>query len=151
MSQKKTITQGLSPESEKAWEKARQELMKSFSDSGLTVRSGQDLESLIPPGTMVASFPILPKKQWVMVSVPWGYEEATIKISPKNWQRITEGEQVGLTSAGWNDGEKFSLYWNFNCSQYPLSVSSSDGADIYHGRIRNAQPFDRPPKATNKT
>ena len=147
---RETNSSDLSPESAKALEEMRQRLNKMFKDSGLTVRSGQDLESLIPPGTMVASFPILPKKQWVMVSVPWGYEEATIKISPKNWQRITEGQQVGLTSAGWNDGEKFSLYWNFNCSQYPLSVSSSDGADIYNGRIRNAQPFDRPPKATNK-
>ena len=58
MSQKETVTQGLSPESEKAWEKARQELMKSFKDSGLTVGSGeQDSELQLTPGTLVATFP----------------------------------------------------------------------------------------------
>ena len=116
------------------------ELSAKYNVSGPTEMSEEDLP--LKDGTLIASFP--PKRkapaagQWVSVSVPWGYEEATIIIGPINWKRICEGKSVSLKSRGWNDGEGFTLYWGFNTTaQYPLWVSYGD-ADAFRGSLSRA-------------
>lgn len=118
----------------------REELTRKYNVSGPT----ETLEGNLPlkDGTLIASFPpkrkVPASRQWVSVSVPWGYEEATLIIGPINWKRISEGKPVSLTSRGWNDGEGFTLQWGFNTTaQYPLWVSYGD-ADAYRGSLSRA-------------
>ena len=118
----------------------REELTRKYNVSGPT----ETLEGNLPlkDGTLIASFPpkrkVPASRQWVSVSVPWGYEEATLIIGPINWKRISEGKLVSLTSRGWNDGEGFTLQWGFNTTaQYPLWVSYGD-ADAYRGSLSRA-------------
>ena len=120
--------------------KMLEELSSKYNVSGPTKTSEEDLP--LKDGTLIASFPTKRKattsRQWVSVSVPWGYEEATLIIGPINWKRISEGKPVSLTSRGWNDGEGFTLYWGFNTTaQYPLWVSYGD-ADAYRGSLSRA-------------
>ena len=94
------------------------------------------------------------KRQWASVSVPWGNETATINIGPTTWKRIGGGEAVALRSTGWNDGERFTLYWDFNSSaDYQLQVSyGNDGADAFLGDISDAdlKLIDSPRKHASK-
>ena len=118
----------------------REELTRKYNVSGPTETLEGDLP--LKDGTLIASFPPKRKmpvsRQWVSVSVPWGYEEATLIIGPINWKRISEGKLVSLTSRGWNDGEGFTLHWGFNTTaQYPLWVSYGD-ADAYRGSLSRA-------------
>ena len=113
------------------------ELSSKYNASGPTATVEEDLP--LKDGTLIASFPpkrkVPASRQWVSVSVPWGYEEATLIIGPINWKRISEGKPVSLTSRGWNDGEGFTLNWGFNTTaQYPLWVSYGD-ADAYRGSL----------------
>ncbi len=117
-----------------------EELSSKYTVSGPTDTLEGDLP--LKDGTLIASFPPKRKmpvsRQWVSVSVPWGYEEATLIIGPINWKRISEGKPVSLTSRGWNDGEGFTLHWGFNTTaQYPLWVSYGD-ADAYRGSLSRA-------------
>ena len=120
-----------------SWDKIQERLKRKYNVSGPTETLEGDLP--LKDGTLIASFPPKRKmpvsRQWVSVSVPWGYEEATLIIGPINWKRISEGKPVSLTSRGWNDGEGFTLYWGFNTTaQYPLWVSYGD-ADAYRGSL----------------
>lgn len=120
-----------------SWDKIQERLKRKYNASGPTETVEEDLP--LKDGTLIASFPPKRKmptsRQWVSVSVPWGYEEATLIIGPINWKRISEGEPVSLTSRGWNDGEGFTLHWGFNTTaQYPLWVSYGD-ADAYRGSL----------------
>ena len=120
--------------------KMLEELSSKYNASGPTETLEGDLP--LKDGTLIASFPPKRKmpvsRQWVSVSVPWGYEEATLIIGPINWKRISEGKPVSLTSRGWNDGEGFTLQWGFNTTaQYPLWVSYGD-ADAYRGSLSRA-------------
>ena len=120
------------------------EMLEELSSKYNASDSPETLEEDLPlkDGTLIASFPPKRKattsRQWVSVSVPWGYEEATLIIGPINWKRISEGKPVSLTSRGWNDGEGFTLHWGFNATaQYPLWVSYGD-ADAYRGSLSRA-------------
>ena len=120
-----------------SWDKIQERLKRKYNVSGPTETLEGDLP--LKDGTLIASFPPKRKmpvsRQWVSVSVPWGYEEATLIIGPINWKRISEGKPVSLTSRGWNDGEGFTLHWGFNTTaQYPLWVSYGD-ADAYRGSL----------------
>ena len=123
-----------------SWDKMQERLKRKYNASGPTETLEGDLP--LKDGTLIASFPPKIKmpvsRQWVSVSVPWGYEEATLIIGPINWKRISEGKPVSLTSRGWNDGEGFTLHWGFNTTaQYPLWVSYGD-ADAYRGSLSRA-------------
>ena len=123
-----------------SWDKIQERLKRKYNVSGPTETLEGDLP--LKDGTLIASFPPKRKmpvsRQWVSVSVPWGYEEATLIIGPINWKRISEGKPVSLTSRGWNDGEGFTLHWGFNTTaQYPLWVSYGD-ADAYRGSLSRA-------------
>ena len=120
-----------------SWDKIQERLKRKYNASGPTETLEGDLP--LKDGTLIASFSPKRKmptsRQWVSVSVPWGYEEATLIIGPINWKRISEGKPVSLTSRGWNDGEGFTLHWGFNTTaQYPLWVSYGD-ADAYRGSL----------------
>ena len=120
-----------------SWDKIQERLKRKYNVSGPTETLEGDLP--LKDGTLIASFSPKRKmpvsRQWVSVSVPWGYEEATLIIGPINWKRISEGKPVSLTSRGWNDGEGFTLHWGFNTTaQYPLWVSYGD-ADAYRGSL----------------
>ena len=120
-----------------SWDKIQERLKRKYNVSGPTETLEGDLP--LKDGTLIASFPPKRKmpvsRQWVSVSVPWGYEEATLIIGPINWKRISEGKPVSLTSRGWNDGEGFTLHWGFNTTaQNPLWVSYGD-ADAYRGSL----------------
>ena len=123
-----------------SWDKIQERLKRKYNVSGPTETLEGDLP--LKDGTLIASFPPKRKmpvsRQWVSVSVPWGYEEATLIIGPINWKRISEGKPVSLTSRGWNDGEGFTLHWGFNTTaQYPLWVSYGD-ANAYRGSLSRA-------------
>ena len=123
-----------------SWDKMQERLKRKYNASGPTETLEGDLP--LKDGTLIASFPPKRKattsRQWVSVSVPWGYEEATLIIGPINWKRISEGKLVSLTSRGWNDGEGFTLHWGFNTTaQNPLWVSYGD-ADAYRGSLSRA-------------
>ena len=123
-----------------SWDKIQERLKRKYNVSGPTETLEGDLP--LKDGTLIASFPpkrkVPASRQWVSVSVPWGYEEATLIIGPINWKRISEGKLVSLTSRGWNDGEGFTLHWGFNTTaQYPLWVSYGD-ADAYRGSLSRA-------------
>ncbi len=123
-----------------SWDKIQERLKRKYNVSGPTETLEGDLP--LKDGTLIASFSpkrkVPASRQWVSVSVPWGYEEATLIIGPINWKRISEGKPVSLTSRGWNDGEGFTLHWGFNTTaQYPLWVSYGD-ADAYRGSLSRA-------------
>ena len=123
-----------------SWDKIQERLKRKYNVSGPTETLEEDLP--LKDGTLIASFSPKRKvpvsRQWVSVSVPWGYEEATLIIGPINWKRISEGKPVSLTSRGWNDGEGFTLHWGFNTTaQNPLRVSNGD-ADAYRGSLSRA-------------
>ena len=120
-----------------SWDKIQERLKRKYNVSGPTETLEGDLP--LKDGTLIASFSpkrkVPASRQWVSVSVPWGYEEATLIIGPINWKRISEGKPVSLTSRGWNDGEGFTLHWGFNTTaQNPLWVSYGD-ADAYRGSL----------------
>ena len=140
------------PDLQAHWDKCWQELLLKFKEYGVTEISEQDMELPLKKGTLVVTFPpnrkVPVSGQWVSVSVPSGYEEATIIIGPINWKRIREGKRVDLKSRGWNDGEGFTLYWGFNTTaQSPLWVSYGD-ADAYRGSLSGAtvEPVNKPTK-----
>ena len=123
-----------------SWDKIQERLKRKYNVSGPTETLEGDLP--LKDGTLIASFSpkrkVPASRQWVSVSVPWGYEEATLIIGPINWKRISEGKPVSLTSRGWNDGEGFTLHWGFNTTaQNPLWVSYGD-ADAYRGSLSRA-------------
>jgi creatinine amidohydrolase/Fe(II)-dependent formamide hydrolase-like protein len=76
----------------------------------------------------------------VEVSVSWGYELHTAKVSARKWKRIRSGEAVMVKSIGWYEGKSFECRWYFDPdAENSLVVSyGNDGADGFIGNILDA-------------
>ena len=89
-----------------------------------------------------------PSKPWMSVTVPWGYDIATIEIGPINWQRICDGKPVRKQTVDWNEGHRFKLFWRFNSTDgIPLWVSLDDSSDVYRGQMPKATVVEQPSRS----
>lgn len=76
----------------------------------------------------------VPPLGWVELGINWGYEWATLRLTPSQWLRILQGEDFGKTSRSGYDGETFTLSWGFSNGTH-LDVSYGDGGCAYNGRL----------------
>ena len=84
----------------------------------------------------------------VEVTVSWGYELHSVKVSAAKWKRIRGAEAIMIKSIGWYEGKSFQCRWYFDLNaEYTLIVSyGDDGADGYIGSISSASIEERQPK-----
>lgn len=76
-----------------------------------------------------------PPFKWVQLGFEWGYEWADIRVSPSQWRRILAGEELSLETRAWNEGEKFTMYWDFDQGERLYVSYGDDGGTTYDGKI----------------
>lgn len=75
----------------------------------------------------------------VEVSVSWGYELHTIKVSARKWKRIRAGESLMLKSIGWYEGKSFPCRWYFDLEdEHSLVVCYGADGEGFVGNISDA-------------
>lgn len=81
-----------------------------------------------------------PKPRGVTLSVEWGYETHSVRITAATWADIQRGERRSLTSTGHYEGTKFEIRWSIHKGQQPEVDCSygEDGADGYIGSLAGA-------------
>ncbi len=122
-------------------EAAHLRLIKHFKDSGITVTEEKGLS----PGQYIATIPQGRRPQPVnygaIISVEWGYELHSIKLSARDWALVKSGEGLSKRGKGYYyEAQFFWDYWNFGGG---LSGSlyvdyGNDGANGYMGSLRGA-------------
>ena len=105
-----------------------------------------DQVSVVPSAQAGALLPV--GKHGVNVSVSWGYEVHTARVSIANWRRLREGEAVTVKSKGWYEGKSFRCRWYFDLEDETSLVVcyGNDGAEGFVGQISHAEIEERPPK-----
>jgi len=76
----------------------------------------------------------VPPFGWVELGVNWGYEWATLRLTPSQWLHILQGGDFGKTSRSRYDGKAFTLSWGFSGGTH-LEVSYGDGGCAYNGEL----------------
>lgn len=76
-----------------------------------------------------------PPFKWIELGFEWGCEWADIRVSPSQWRRILAGEELGLESHAWNEGEEFTMYWDFEQGERLYVSYGDDGGTAYDGKI----------------
>lgn len=77
----------------------------------------------------------VPPFAWVELGFNWGYEWANLRMTPSDWRQILEGADFSKTSRQGNDGEMFTLTWNFNKGTGLYVSYGDDGGTAYDGKI----------------
>lgn len=79
----------------------------------------------------------VPPFGWVELGVNWGYEWATLRLTPSQWLHILQGDDFSKTSRSGYDGKAFTLTWGFSDGTH-LDVSYGDGGCAYNGKLTGA-------------
>ncbi len=109
-----------------------------FAHDCIIIIGGQRMphEEPLPPGG----------SHGVEVSVSWGYELHTVKVSARKWKRIRAGESLVLKSIGWYEGTSFPCRWHFDLNQeHSLVVCYGAGGEGFVGNIGDAtvEPMEK--------
>ena len=75
------------------------------------------------------------------ISVEWGYEEHSITLIPRNWNKVRKGKSLSIRGSGYYyEGEFFWDYWYFGGGMDgDLVVSYGEGGGTgFVGRLRDA-------------
>ena len=71
----------------------------------------------------------------VELFVDWGYEQASIRLTPSQWRRVLEGNYMVFTKKDYYEGKPSRVTWEFEGGQSLHVYCSPDGGDIFHGRL----------------
>jgi hypothetical protein len=77
----------------------------------------------------------VPPFAWVELGFNWGYEWANLRITPSDWRQILEGADFSKTSRQGNDGEVFTLTWDFSKGTDLYVNYGDDGGTAFDGKI----------------
>lgn len=75
------------------------------------------------------------------IVVSWGYEQHSIRLTPRNWRRVKSGKRLKLRGKGYYyEGEFFWDYWNFAGGlEGSLIVEyGDDGGTGFEGKLSDA-------------
>jgi hypothetical protein len=77
----------------------------------------------------------VPPFAWVELGFTWGYEWATLRITPSEWRNILAGADFSKKTRLGNDGEMFTLTWEFNKGTGLYVSYGIDGGTAFDGKI----------------
>lgn len=77
----------------------------------------------------------VPPFAWVELGFNWGYEWANLRITPSDWRQILEGNDFSKKSRQGNDGEMFTLTWDFSKGTDLYVNYGDDGGTAFDGKI----------------
>lgn len=81
------------------------------------------------------------------ISVEWGYDLHTIKLTARNWRRVASGKPLSIRGKGYYyEGEFFWDYWDFGGGlEGRLVVTYGEhGGQGFDGQLKQAM-IDQPP------